>query len=99
LSIFSKFINLEKLVLEGNCSLHGSLELLKKNTTLRELYIGDTDIDSGLEFLPRNLNIIDCYNQGGHKCLEIKKDLGNYYDGNGKHYDFQLWSRHQLGYQ
>jgi len=57
LSIFSKFTNLEILLIGGDNKEHyqqnvynkffGSLELLKKLTKLRSFHISNTDIDRG----------------------------------------------------
>ena len=52
---FNRFINLEYLDLANN-SFVGGLEPLKNMSKLRELDISDTDIDSGLEYLPKSLN-------------------------------------------
>jgi hypothetical protein len=54
LAIFSKFINLNQLYIEGNnlCGLFKSLKNLTK------LEILGTNIVSGLEFLPNNLKLI-----------------------------------------
>lgn len=51
LKLFSDFINLEKLDLSSN-HFTGSLELLKNLSKLKELDIGNTDINHGLEYLP-----------------------------------------------
>jgi len=65
LSVFSKFTNLELLLIGGNNEKHfkqskynkfkGSLEPLKNLTKLKNLYISNTDIDSGLEYLPESI--------------------------------------------
>src|SRR5436190_104664 len=71
LTPFSHFINLEELDLgmydfskeitktRGN-KLYGSLEPLKSLTKLRILDISNTDIDSGLEYLPDSLEELYC---------------------------------------
>jgi len=51
LSLFSKFTNLRELVIGYN-DFCGSLEPLKNLRKLELLAITDTDIDSGLEYLP-----------------------------------------------
>jgi len=70
LSIFSRFVNLEKLKIDNgsqddksikkiNQGIYnrfvGSLRPLQNLTKLKELYIDDTDIDSGLEYLPDSI--------------------------------------------
>jgi len=47
-------VNLRELYLSGN-KFTGSLEFLKDMNKLEELDINDTDIDSGLEYLPDSL--------------------------------------------
>jgi len=70
LSIFSRFINLEKLFI-GNFNekqisqgsynhFIGSLESLKNLVKLKELGIDNTDIDSGLEYLPESIEKFYC---------------------------------------
>ena len=67
LSIFQSFVNLEVLEI-GNSSQNkynffsGSLCPLANLSKLKFLDIQSTDIDSGLEYLPLNLNTIICYN-------------------------------------
>ncbi|CAG8483090.1 7399_t:CDS:2 [Scutellospora calospora] len=51
LTPFSKFTNLEELYLGGN-NFTGSLKPLAGMTKLKKLTISDTNIDSGLEYLP-----------------------------------------------
>jgi hypothetical protein len=73
---FSKFINLESLSISDN-NFHGSLEPLKDLTKLRELYAYNTNIDSGLEFLPITLEKFQCYDAEkkgiGVKATELYK--------------------------
>jgi len=49
-----RFINLENLSLGSNFFI-GSLEPLKNLSKLKKLSIHDTDIDSGLEYLPESI--------------------------------------------
>jgi Leucine-rich repeat (LRR) protein len=70
LTAFSKFFNLEELDLGTNNKKRitkdiynrfcGSLEPLKNMKNLSNLDIRSTDIDSGLEYLPENLQKIHC---------------------------------------
>src|SRR6185295_2613400 len=63
-------VNLEVLLLgnedtenlkEGKYNkYYGSLKSLKKMSNLKFLHIVNTNIDSGLEYLPTSLEIIDC---------------------------------------
>ncbi|CAI2175662.1 4164_t:CDS:2 [Funneliformis geosporum] len=69
LSMFSKFTNLEFLEI-GSCHnrisegvpnrFYGSLEPLKDLKKLNWLIIEDTDIDSGLEYLPKSVEKFNC---------------------------------------
>jgi len=58
LTYFSEFINLETLRITAT-SFSGSLEFLKDLTKLKELSIGSTNIDFGLEFLPESVENLD----------------------------------------
>jgi Leucine-rich repeat (LRR) protein len=95
LSCFSHFINLEKLYLGTTKQertkkgiynrFFGSLEPLKNLTKLKELAISSTDINSGLESLPKSLEKIYCKNYRRNKanCETLRKELKkhlNYYD-------------------
>lgn len=77
LSIFSRFINLRKLLISFN-NFYGSLEPLKYLTGLEELDISDTDIDSGLEYLPNSLEKIKVYSKEG-ECKKIVEKLSSDY--------------------
>ncbi|KLL03283.1 MAG: ankyrin repeat protein [Mycoplasmataceae bacterium CE_OT135] len=59
LSFLEEFTELEELSIANN-KIIGSLESLKSMTKLKRLDISDTDIDSGLEYLPENLEEINC---------------------------------------
>jgi Leucine-rich repeat (LRR) protein len=61
LNIFSKkFVNLENLDISNN-HFTNSLEPLQDLTKLKELNITNTDIKSGLEYLPDSLETLQCY--------------------------------------
>jgi len=70
LSIFSRFVNLEKLFVHNsnqekiNQGIYnrfvGSLESLKDLSKLNELSISNTDIDSGLEYLSESIKYFYC---------------------------------------
>ncbi|RHZ36532.1 leucine-rich repeat domain-containing protein [endosymbiont GvMRE of Glomus versiforme] len=66
LSFLSHLVNLKKLDLNNN-PLYGSLEPLQLMNKLRWLDISNTDIDSGLEYLPNSLKEFIC-------STNIKKD-------------------------
>jgi hypothetical protein len=85
LSVFSKFTKLEELYI-GNSDeermieniynrFHGNLLPLKDLENLKFLSISNTDVNSGLEYLPTSLKKISCRGDDGKKCLEIKKTL------------------------
>ena len=59
LSFLTELTELEELLI-GNNKLIGSLKPLKNMTKLRKLDISNTDIDSGLEYLPNSLEEICC---------------------------------------
>lgn len=59
LSTWSHLVNLKYLCL-GNNKIKGSLESLKNMNRLESFNISDTDIDSGLEYLPDSLKNFDC---------------------------------------
>ncbi|CAH1755901.1 1415_t:CDS:10 [Entrophospora sp. SA101] len=73
LSAFSKFVNLkglyvgndeqEKIKQGINNHFVGSLEPLKNLTNLKILDISNTDVDSGLEYLPESVEEIYCLNE------------------------------------
>jgi Leucine-rich repeat (LRR) protein len=67
LSMFSNFSNLEVLIIgSDNDKKHnnfvGSLRPLQNLSNLQELDISNTDIDSGLNYLPASLVSIRCFN-------------------------------------
>lgn len=103
LSIFSRFTNLRSLYfgnlgkkqnpLEYN-KFHGSLEPLKSLTKLQELNVGGTDVDSGLEHLPDELQWIYCNDfKKDVGCMKLREVLKDFLDNDqhGGTYDFQLW--------
>jgi len=55
----AELTELEELLI-GNNKFIGSLEPLENMTKLIDLDISDTDIDSGLEYLPESLEEIHC---------------------------------------
>jgi len=79
LSFLSKFKNLEKIAL-SNTRFYGTLEALKKLNKLKWLDISDTDVDSGLEYLPDNVEVIHCYERKrlreGDRFLILRKENG-----------------------
>lgn len=89
LSLFSRFINLERLYINTN-NFTGSLEWLKDLSKLRELNVTYTQINSGLEHLPSSLNNFIC---AGTILFEelapYQKDLVKWRSAQ-KNKDFQL---------
>lgn len=80
LSVFSKFVNLKDLDIANTC-FYGSFESLKDLKKLRSLEVWNTNINSGLEHLSKNLKWIDVTSGSNHKFKEIRKILIPY-DGN-----------------
>ncbi|MEG7978377.1 MAG: hypothetical protein NY202_00155 [Mollicutes bacterium UO1] len=109
LSVFSEFINLIDIDLGTNNKqlidrgiynrFYGSLEHLKNLKKLANLDIRSTDIDNGLEYLPKNVKKIHCDSlKEDSACWKIQKELKNYtfrrqetsaYGYKYKVYDFQ----------
>ncbi|KLL04558.1 MAG: hypothetical protein MRERV_18c015 [Mycoplasmataceae bacterium RV_VA103A] len=87
LSVFSEFVNLELLWIGGSNKDHfskgiynkfyGSLEPLKGLTKLKNLYIANTDINSGYEYLPISIEEIgfSCPERPASKVKEIAGQL------------------------
>jgi len=89
LSAFGEFENLETLMLgwkaDGvkSSNLWGSLEPLKNLTKLKSLDISNTDIDSGLEFLPQSLEFFYARPSEDCACIKIDQEL--------QEVDFSTW--------
>jgi Leucine-rich repeat (LRR) protein len=91
LSVFSRFVNLEELII-GNFEVdkissaiynrfYGSLEPLRDLIRLKSIFIKNTDIDSGLEYLPSTVETVYCgadveFNFGAKSIEEILKGYG-----------------------
>jgi len=78
----SKFTNLESLSISNN-NFFGSLKPLKGLTKLKELHIQNTDISSGLEYLPNGLEEFRCYDadnkkQGAKSAELYEKELSSF---------------------
>ncbi|CAI2161579.1 15251_t:CDS:2 [Funneliformis geosporum] len=76
LSFLKDSVNLKTLELGGQGtrgSFCGSLEPLKNMTNLKHLNIKNTNIDSGLEYLPSSLEEIKCYDGLNGKDAKTKK--------------------------
>ncbi|MCE8167820.1 MAG: HET domain-containing protein [Candidatus Moeniiplasma glomeromycotorum] len=76
LTPFSRFVNLEVLFLQGN-SFRSSLQPLQSLTKLKELNISNTNIDSGLEYLPDSLEYLHCHAEKTDKVQKIRDLLTN----------------------
>ena len=93
-------VNLEVLLLgnedtenlkEGKYNkYYGSLKSLKKMSNLKFLHIVNTNIDSGLEYLPTSLEIIDC-----NGCSKLTKTLKNYANDDLS-CNYQIWRNDHL---
>jgi len=70
LSFLKKLVNLEKLKLSDN-PIYGSLEPLKNLTKLEHLGIINTDLNSGVEYLPDSLS---GYHHGSEKIWHSTKE-------------------------
>jgi hypothetical protein len=79
LSCFSPFINLRKLYIDSNL-FHGSLKLLQGLKKLEILDINNTDIDSGLEYLPESIKDFRCSSKekSKNKVKTIEEELRNF---------------------
>lgn len=79
LTPFSKFINCETIYLYNN-PLTGSLAPLQNLSKLKGLSIDNTQINSGLEYLPESLEYFDCGENNLAKELELygEPDDDNY---------------------
>ncbi|RHZ36028.1 hypothetical protein [endosymbiont GvMRE of Glomus versiforme] len=73
LPLFSYSVNLKTLYIDNN-SFSGSLKPLRNMSSLNYLNIKNTDIDSGLEYLPENLTSLYCNDW----CAEQLKNYDNY---------------------
>ncbi|KLL03576.1 MAG: serine/threonine protein kinase [Mycoplasmataceae bacterium RV_VA103A] len=108
LSCFSRFTNLTELAI-GNCynyggveainngiynKFYGSLQPLQNLSKLETLTIWNSNVDSGLEYLPESLKIINCSNEGlpNSGCRNLLKQLEKYRVG-GDSYDYQAWRK------
>lgn len=79
----------------------GSLKPLKDMNKLKWLGISNTDIDSGLEYLPESLEWVQCKSDLTGKrnwgAKKIEEQLKGYEDGNGNH-DYQTWKKRACVY-
>jgi len=69
LSCFVRFVNLKYLNL-GTTSFCGSLKPLRNLIKLNCLVVGETNIDSDLEYLPNSLKETDFHFQGSKKIVD-----------------------------
>ncbi|CAB4482938.1 hypothetical protein RhiirA5_416144 [Rhizophagus irregularis] len=105
LSCFTPFINLERLFIVNN-PFYGSLKPLRDFTYLKEIGIANTDVDSGLEYLPENffnfnatasdLGWTGAYFKRELYCTgKLAEQLKDYKIENDplRNYDWQAWKR------
>jgi len=92
LSIFSEFSNLKVLNL-GNNNFVDSLKPLKNLKKLLSIDISDTNINEGLEYLPKELESLYCQieKKENAKCSQIREELKDYCLDDGYSYDYQTW--------
>ena len=100
LTFLTSNVNLEALLLgnedkenlkEGKYNkYYGSLKPLKNMDNLKFLHIVNTNIDSGLEYLPVSLEIIDC-----NGCSKLTKTLKNY-SNDDLSCNYQTWRNDHL---
>jgi len=83
---FSRFTGLKSLNLNNN-PLSISLEILKRCGRLEEVKIENTQITSGLEYLPESIKQIHC--RGTKLAEEILFVEGEW--GDSDYYDYQAW--------
>lgn len=98
LSFFSKFINLEELWISDNL-FTGSLKFLEGMKNLKRLHIDNTDIDSGLEYLPKSIEELLCSaDNSTEKKWAIKKiqTLLKGYEGWRGEHNYQAWRKAEL---
>ncbi|WNE40890.1 MAG: hypothetical protein mread185_000347 [Mycoplasmataceae bacterium] len=105
LSLFGSFINLETLRVgnelpkEKNNDFFGSLRYLRYLKNLKRLDIQSTNIDSGLEYLPENIEEIWCSLRGDYSkgvkrifdSLRIFPKVVNGIDSAVEIFDYKLW--------
>jgi hypothetical protein len=73
-----EFVGLTTLSLE-NCPFFGSLEPLKKVVKLKRIYISNTHISEGLEYLPNSCKEIYCDTSDyKYKSMRITKELSRF---------------------
>jgi len=92
---FSKFTKLRKLDLGNERKISNnfncSLEPLKHLTKLEALYISNTDIKSGLEYLPESVQYLYCFHELESQVKIIAQELAPYYNPEEDKYDFPKW--------
>jgi len=91
LSLFSSLAALETLNL-GNNNFTGSLRWLEGLINLQALDISDTNIDSGLNYLPKSVKSLFCRVERKVSCQKIKEELENYHLGHDC-YDLAAWRK------
>jgi hypothetical protein len=90
LSFLVSFEGLITLNLE-NCPFYGSLEPLKNMEKLKKIFISNTDISEGLEYLPDNCQEFYCNtSEYKYKSIEIVKELTKYLEREN-YYNVPKW--------
>jgi Leucine-rich repeat (LRR) protein len=94
LFVISEFNNLEEIHIGGS-PFHGSLKCLENLSKLKKLDISDTNVDSGLEYLPNSINEFHCYTLTNPQAGvgKIYEDLQPFaLDVRKGKYDWEKWS-------
>jgi len=92
LSMFSRFVNLTSLEIGKNIAFSDSLEKLINLKKLKEIDIVETNIRSGLEYLPGCLEYLYCNDDQFPELESYKKSDEDEDD----YYDYQSWKRDVL---
>jgi hypothetical protein len=89
LEFLTSFIGLTTLNLE-NCLFFGSLEPLKNMSKLEKVYISNTHISGGLEFLPSSCEKFYCdTSDQKYKSIKIANELSKF--SKKEYYDVSKW--------
>jgi hypothetical protein len=74
LNFLKSVSDLEQLNI-SNCPLEGSLRSLENLNKLEVLFITNTNLDKGLEYLPKSCQKLVCNSDEGHKSIRIAEML------------------------
>lgn len=103
LEFLTPFTGLEELNIE-NCPFSRNLKTLKNLEKLKNIYISDTNIDSGLDDLPTSCQRVYCSNnKADRRSTIITKHLSKYseehFDNRSKkYYNLEEWKKNKQSY-